>query len=163
MDLTQERLKSILCYDLETGVFTWRVDRQKGIGSIAGVLHKLGYWVISIDGVVHYAHRLAWLYETGDWPSCKLDHINLNRSDNRFENLREVTDSQSMMNRRGWSFDESKGATYNKESGLWKAQIWVNRTNHYLGSYETQEQAHAVYVKAARELHGEFCYTPLKE
>jgi hypothetical protein len=88
--LAAERLRERLRYDGGTGVFTRRVGSGHArAGEIAGSVHSTGYVRIGIDGGKYTAHRLAWLYVHGVWPSDQIDHINRNRSDNRIANLRE--------------------------------------------------------------------------
>lgn len=88
-DLTPERLRHLVRYDLKTGVFTWRVNRtaRAKAGSVAGTKNSLGYRQIGIDGHLHLAHRLAWLYVFGSHPKRRVLHINGVRDDNRFANL----------------------------------------------------------------------------
>jgi hypothetical protein len=161
-ELTQEYLKSILCYDPETGIFTWIEHRQgtKGIGSEAGTLRDNGYWVIGIDGKSYGAHRLAWFYETGKWPLEDVDHEDHNKINNKFSNLRLATRSQSQWNRKGNYSDETKGTTYDR--GYYIMRIMAKGIK-YQSCHKTQEEAHAAYVEASRRLHGEFCYTPFRE
>ena len=86
--LTQSRLKEVLSYDIESGVFTWAIDRPKAKkGKVAGSIDGHGYHIICIDAVRHSAHRLAWLYIYGYYPE-EVDHQNHVRSDNRLINLR---------------------------------------------------------------------------
>lgn len=92
--LTQEVLKSLLYYDPETGIFVWLVTRQRSpAGKEAGGYDEKGYRRICVNGTKVRAHRLAWLYMTGEWPEDQLDHINGLKDDNRFVNLREATNS----------------------------------------------------------------------
>jgi hypothetical protein len=86
--LTQERLKEVLNYDLETGIFTWAISRINAPrGKIAGSIDRNKYVIIVIDGVRYRAHRLAWFYVYGFYPE-EVDHQNHVRSDNRMLNLR---------------------------------------------------------------------------
>ncbi|PPS61017.1 HNH endonuclease signature motif containing protein [Pseudomonas sp. BRM28] len=97
--LTRERLREQLTYDRETGEFRWAVRKQKvKLGSVAGKVKKSGYVEIRIDLVSYQAHRLAWLYVTGQWPQGDIDHINRSPGDNRFVNLREASRSQNLCN-----------------------------------------------------------------
>jgi hypothetical protein len=90
--LTQQRLKEVLNYDAESGIFTWAVGRRKAAkGVVAGGFSDRGYLNICVDGVRYRAHRLAWLYMYGVYPK-QIDHLNHVRHDNRLINLRE-TDS----------------------------------------------------------------------
>ena len=99
-ELTQDYLKSILHYDPDTGIFRWAKRRATWIpaGTIAGSTCEKGYAIIVINYKIYRAHRLAWLYMTGSHPPEFIDHINLDRKDNRFCNLRLSTRAQNMQN-----------------------------------------------------------------
>ena len=166
--LSEERVLELLRYDPETGVFTWRVDRMSGqgrkvqakAGSVAGSADRLGYCCISIDRRIHKAHRLAFVFMTGSFPTTRcVDHVNGNPSDNRWANLREATPSQNQGNRRRSSCNSSgfKGVT--KGRYKWHSGIRVRSKNYHLGSFDTPEEAHEAYKKAAREMFGEFART----
>lgn len=97
--MDQEALKLLLTYNPETGEFT----RLKGTGkgAAAGTVTKgcidksNGYRRICVQGKQRYAHRVAWLYMTGQWPKDQIDHKNMDRSDNRFGNLRQANNSEN--------------------------------------------------------------------
>jgi hypothetical protein len=159
--LTAERLRDLLDYDPETGVFLWKKDgrgRTMRVGSVAGTMHSTGYTQINFGGEMWLAHRLAWLHVFGEWPREQIDHINGNRADNRIINLREATLSQNAANRKCRDDNASgfKGVSLNKSLGKWNAGIKVNGNMIRLGVFETPEQAHAAYCAAADKLHGEF-------
>jgi HNH endonuclease len=154
--LTQTRLKEILDYNPETGIFTRRL-KQTGVkqGKISGSLTKEGYLVTSIDSKLYSCHRLAWFYMIGTWPIGQIDHKNGNKSDNRINNLRDVSKQQNVENQR-------KAHKTNKSTkilGTWKngkkfaARISHNNTKLYLGTFLTVEEACAAYVAAKRLLH----------
>ncbi|WVS23993.1 hypothetical protein QkW1_70 [Ralstonia phage QkW1] len=154
MGLTQQRLKELLNYDPETGEFTWRFNR-KGVlaGCRAGTI-SYGYVSIRIDGVRLMAHRLAWLYMTGKWPADVIDHINLDKADNRFFNLHEATIQQNLVNQRGRSVSGLKGVV--KVKGRWRAVIHRDGKTRHIGYFDTAEGAHEAYAAEANKLHGEF-------
>ena len=77
--LTQERLKEVLHYDPETGIFMWLVapNGRIRVGMEAGSSHD-GYIGIKVDRILYKAHRLAWFYMTGEWPANDVDHWDRN-------------------------------------------------------------------------------------
>jgi hypothetical protein len=100
--MNQEKLKDLLFYEPQTGVFTWLKNRGGSAykGTTAGRLHPSGHRVIRVSITSYYAHRLAWLYVYGEMPSDILvDHINGKRDDNRIDNLRLATVKQNAENR----------------------------------------------------------------
>src|SRR4030095_16904952 len=124
--LTQERLKELLHYDPETGVFTNRVARGRLIvGVEAGCVTTGGYIKLSVCNKRYYGHRLAWLYVFGQWPNDELDHINLVTSDNRIANLREATKAQNNSNCsvRSHSKSGKKGVDFVQSTGKWRAKL----------------------------------------
>lgn len=151
-----EYLREILNYNWKTGIFRWAKPRPKiRVGAVAGHKHHKGHIEIEIDGRSYMAHRLAWLYIYSQWPRHQIDHKNLNRSDNRIKNLREATNGQNCANRRAFGRSGLKGASLHK-NWKWHASITHNKKCISLGYYDTAEEAHAVYVAKAKELHGEF-------
>lgn len=153
MALTAERLREVLRYEPETGVFI-RVDD----GRIAGGKTGTGYRLISVFGKQYYAHRLAWLYIVGEFPSLCIDHINGDRMDNRFSNLRIAEHRQNCANARRSSANTSglKGVSWSKAAGKWQANVKRDGVNIYLGLFKTREAAHAAYMDAAKQHFGEF-------
>lgn len=159
-ELTAERLREVLNYDPETGVFTWLIRSANciQIGDVAGGAVTSGHLMIRVDGVRYSAHRLAWLYVYGYWPTEQTDHVNGIRNDNRIANLREATRYENSQNRgitkgRG---PFSMGTSYRKDLQKWSSHIRVNKKLKSLGHYATQEEAHMAYVAAKLEYHT-FC------
>ena len=161
MELTQERLKEVLHYTPETGVFTWKVQKPFTAkrGSIAGHLSKNGYVTISIDSHIRLAHRLAWLYVYGEWPAFHIDHIDGNRSNNMIFNLRADPLRQNQQNRRCPSRNNTSGylgVCWSKSVKKWEAKITENGKRKVIGWYESPIDAHEAYLKTKREIHP-FC------
>lgn len=160
MTLTQDRLKTLLLYDQETGVFTNRITRSNAVvGEIAGYLHApSGYWHIMLDYRKYKAHRLVWLYRHGHWPRFQLDHINGNRGDNRLVNLRECTGSQNGMNAKLKTNNTSgyKGVYWDKANERWRPFVAVDGKNRFLGRFKCLQEAVIIREAAAREFYGEF-------
>jgi hypothetical protein len=166
--ISHEELKRVLDYNFITGVFRWKPRHELNVKpryklnvrtwSIAGTLNADGYITIKIFGKRYLAHRLAWLYMTGEWPRVVMDHINRRQTDNSWINLREATLSQNQCNRGLGKSNTSgyKGVRWNANNKKWYARICLNRKYHDLGAFDTAENAHAAYVAAAIVLHGEF-------
>lgn len=157
--LTHDRLIQVMEYDAKTGLFRWKIKLGKGhVGEVAGSPDNVGYIRIMIDGERFLAHRLAWFYVRREWPKHQIDHINVNNSDNRYENLREATQQQNQANR-GLQRNNStgyKGVSFNKRQNKFFARIKINNKLIHLGSYENAEEAHQAYAVAANDRFGDF-------
>ena len=134
--ITQKRLKEVVRYCPETGVFS-RNDGKK-----CGSLKPHGYIVIDIDAKRYYAHNLAFLYMTGNFPNGIADHLNHNRSDNRYLNLRDA-DYREQNTNRGKQSNNTSGHTgvHNAGDDKWVAQIKVGGKCIHLGIFKTIEEA----------------------
>ena len=162
--LSQARLKELLHYDPETGVFVWLVWRPNGVkvGDKAGIIHKdTGYLRIKIDSRYYVASRLAWLYMTGNFPAFRLDHEDMDKSNTRWRNLRPASPSQNGANRTAPRNNTSgyKGVHYapwRTSYKKWAAHIRVDGILKTLGHFAKPEEAHAAYVNAARTAFGAF-------
>lgn len=153
-----DRIKEVLDYNPETGVFTWKKHRKSNlVGSVAGCTSGKGYVRICVDFVSLKAHRIAWLFVYGEWPSGDVDHINGNKSDNRICNLRCVTRSENMQNlKRANKNNKSSGllgVTWSKSRSCFVAGIWLNGRRKHLGVFDDPQVAHQAYLNAKRGLH----------
>lgn len=156
-ELTLDRLKGLLRYDQPTGKFYWRETTRGTIADEeAGSVRQNGYRAITIDWKSYYAHRLVWLWETGNWPKYNVDHKNGNRDDNRVENLRDRTTSQNTHNTNKLGPRNTTGfrgvARYMDK---FIAQIMVDGERMAIGMFDTAEEAHEAYKKKHIELFGE--------
>lgn len=150
--LTQERLKELLRYDPLTGEFHWRSDRRGGArqGDLAGSTYADGYRKVRVDIRKYSAHHLAWFCVHGVWPAQCLDHRDGVRDNNRIANLRDATHAQNQQNR---AAKEGGQLGVRLKKGRWEAAISVAGCRHYLGRFDTEEQAGTAYLAAKRKLH----------
>jgi len=145
----------LLRYDPKTGVFIRlvRTSQRGPVGETVGYLSGNGYIKIGLLNRLYFAHRLAWLWMTGGWPS-KIDHRNGDGTDNRWSNLRLAVGSINNENLHRAHRDNQTGLLgVSPAEGKFKAGIQVNGLSRRLGTFSTPEEAHAVYLKAKRALH----------
>lgn len=143
-DLSAEHVRSLFRYDCETG----KVYRHDG--KEAGTTNGQGYRQISIKSKIYPTHRLAWLMAYGAWPSGDIDHINGDRQDNRLCNLRDVSHSRNLFNRRAHaSHNKARLLGVSPHKNKWRAHLG----KRYLGLFGTPEAAHAAYLTAKMEAH----------
>lgn len=156
---SQEVLKSLFDYFPETGLLI-RKDRTHWTskGQQCGHVNAAGYCVVGIGKPTYYAHRIIWKIVYDEEPDM-VDHKNNIGSDNRINNLRAATHTQNTWNGRGLrvlSGIGSKGVHFCHATQKWRAQIRHLGVRHHLGRFETEVEAHAAYVNAAKDLHGDF-------
>lgn len=183
MQYTQEQIKELLHYDPETGKFTWNeraenwfvaTDHNTAAGAckswnsswakkeaFTAVSH--GYKVGAIKNKLYRAHRLSFFYMKGYMPE-QVDHINGDRGDNRWENLRAVDNMENHRNLRKRSTNTSgvvgvifrpKGG-YGKKTDRYIANITVNYETKFLGCFDTLEEA----AKARKEAEIKYGFLP---
>jgi hypothetical protein len=153
---TPERVRELLDYDPETGIFRWRIDRAAmKAGDVAGGIGAAGYWMIGIDMCRMYGHVLAWMHLTGEHPPSLLDHEDTDRLNNRWTNIRAATHSQNSWNMKKPPRNTSgyKGVSKHTKNEKWCAFIRINGKSKYLGSFS---DPHDAYVSAAKDNFGEF-------
>jgi len=128
------------------------------IGQVAGRVDKDGYRRIVLKGRSYVASRIVWLVHNKKFPEGVIDHINNNVSDNRIENLRDVTVKQNSYNRRKPSTNTSgfKGVVFHKRDKKWQACIEANGKVKFLGYFDNPTAAHQAYCRAADEIHGPY-------
>lgn len=157
-DLSAEQARALRAYDPDTGVLTWKVDgaTHQQAGSVAGYRQLRGYVVVGFGYRLWAAHRLAWLIVTGEWPVGEIDHVDTDKSNNRWANLRDVPKSLNQANvpARRSNTSGFKGVSWNKSNRRWGAAIQKDGRQRHLGYFDTPEAAHAAYTKAANDLFG---------
>lgn len=171
--LTQQHLKEILHYDPETGIFTWLNRRRELFDTdkvfkiwntnyarkIAGSINSVsGYRLINISGIRHRAHRLAFLYVTGGFPENHVDHENHDRDDNRWINLKDVTQQENNKNSLRPKDNTSgfSGVHWFKAGNKWQTYINLNRKRVHLGYFADLDEA----IMARKEAEIKYGYHP---
>jgi hypothetical protein len=160
---TQKRLKELFDYDPPTGKLSIK-ERRRGVkqGQEAGCVHQHGYRIVKIDRTPYRAHRIIWKWMTGDDPKdYQIDHIDLDRSNNTWDNLRLATNQENRFNcpLRVDSTTGLKGVCWDKRARRFRSSIRLDGRLIYLGNFITDTEAHAAYCKAAAELHGQYART----
>lgn len=164
-EIPPEILRLRLRYDPHTGDLFWRCcdkmskrwnSRWAGKRAFTAKVH--GHFYGRLSGSNYYAHRVIWAMQTGAWPDETVDHINGDRSDNRWSNLRAATYAENGRNRGAQKNNTSgyKGVYFHKQSKKWHARIKAGSMNVSLGLHETAELASDKYRMATEEMHGEF-------
>lgn len=166
-DLSAEEVRNLLEYDPETGVFTWKERTRDSFQTArsfaiwntqfarrrAGTLGNCGYIGIKIDGSRYGAHRLAYVYMTGSWPTDQIDHIDHARANNRWSNLRPATNAENRKNLSIRSDNTSGvvGVYWQKDAGKWRAQIVSNGRHTSLGKFDSFDTAVSARLAAEVE------------
>lgn len=135
--MTKSMINEFLKYDPETGSIIWVKERKNiKIGDKAGWADSGGYNRISFFGKKYLAHRIAWYLYYKAWPTGIIDHINGIKTDNKINNLREVTYSQNAVNTEKTRNGKLPYVGYDKNKKLFYVRI----------SFKTEEEANS-FVK----------------
>jgi len=157
-DLSAESIREILEYDPDTGILRWKANSRYA-GKRAGRVGPSGAIQIGIDGALYLAHRLVWLIVTGQWPTALIDHVNHDRSDNRFANLREATVAENRHNLAGPAKGNRSGflgVCFRPHVGKWMAYIFLDGRMAWTYYTDTAEKAAAARRAVLPQFHGEF-------
>lgn len=159
LTINQQILKDILHYNQDTGIFTrkLRTSPRSDAGEIAGTITSWGYIQISVNNHLYRAHRLAFMYMTGEFP-VEVDHINHNAADNRWSNLRPATSliNSRNMSRRHDNKSGCSGVTWSNSHKKWKVKITVNYEPIHLGVFNSLFDA----VAARKSAENNFGFHP---
>lgn len=155
-----EELRALFSYDRESGIAVWKTRPSRAkikVGDEVKSKFSSGYLRVTIKGSTYRLHLVIWKMETGVDPVDEVDHLDLDKTNNRWGNLREATRSQNGMNIAITTRNTSgfKGVSQ-VPCGKWKASIRHKGKLIYLGHHDTREGAHAAYVAKSIELFGEF-------
>lgn len=150
-------LREQLHYDPETGIFTWKVSKSgPGIkpGREAGTTHVKGYRRITLCCKDYLAHHLAWLYMTGEWPpypDMVVDHINRDKADNRWSNLRLLTHGENQVNSE--RYGKARGVQQRGPNSF-RVRIAKGRERKHIGTFTSYDEAKAAYDAAFAKMYG---------
>lgn len=147
-------VRALFDYNPKTGELIWRRARPHvKAGTVAGTLNK-GYIQIGFCGELFRAHRLIWLYHYGKWPTQEIDHMNGIKTDNRIENLRDVSHHVNTINRKSFAKSGHLGVSL-CPGNRWRARIVDGYgTRHHLGYFNTREEAVEAFKTAHADIHG---------
>ena len=158
--LSSAELRNLVDYNSLTGEFRWLVSRTNRIriGILAAHPGKNKYLRVRIGEKLYLAHRLAWLYVTGEWPRGEIDHADRNPHNNAIANLRDTTPIQNKQNQSLRSDNTSgvKGVTWCEAKQKWQAQIVVNKKNKQLGRFDSFSLAVAARRSAEESQFGQY-------
>jgi hypothetical protein len=179
--LTQKLIKQLMHYDPHTGVCIWlprfpwmfsdtehfsaeticKQWNSRWAGKPAGTINPNGHLEAKVFRKSYKLHALIWLYQTGGWPSERINHENDCLTDNRWFNLRQGTYAQTSARRRTTSKSGTwlRGAYPTHRRGKakpWRASITIEGKRLHLGVYDTELEAHEAYLAAAQYYYGKF-------
>jgi len=151
------KLHGIFHYDAVSGNLLWKAHSRHN--SVAGSFTDDGRFIIRIRNKKYRRSHVVFAMHNGRWPKEQIDHINRVRNDDRIENLREATHAENSRNKvHRKSPAGLKGVTIINR-GRYLSSITLNKKTIRLGMFDTAQEAHEAYVRAAKELHGEFACT----
>lgn len=108
------------------------------------------------DKITANIHQLVW-DAFGNEP-CKegydIDHIDTNQKNNVITNLRLLRHRDNVYRSVKKKYGDLPGANYDKSRGNWRADISSGKKKKYLGSFNTEQEAHQAYLKARKEIYG---------
>jgi hypothetical protein len=169
-----EYLRECFSYDSETGELTWKrrprehfatqsgwkIFNRHYAGTCAGTINNLGYRHILVQGRHYTVHRIVWKLVTDEEPPEFLDHINGDKNNNSFTNLRPATRQEQRWNCPLQKNNRCGRRGVTARGKKWMARINVNGEKRCLGRFDTADAAAAAYESVAREIHGEFYREP---
>lgn len=162
--LTFERAHELLEYDEDTGHLYWRESRGRvRAGQRAGSVAAREHRQVRVDGRFYLESRVAWLMMTGAWPTHEIDHKDCDPSNNAWSNLRAATRAQNCWKhkrKRGSGPGSRPGTFWSERYQRWAVMLFVNKKVHWLGYFDTEDEANAAREAAAQRLRGEYYRPP---
>lgn len=173
---TAAYLRACFDYDPTTGVLRWKERPRKHFethhgwitfnakypGTIAGTANRFGHLSVLIGHCPYLAHRVIWKLMTGRKPPASIDHIDGDPANNAWSNLRRATRQKQRWNARAQKSISGYRCVYRNKK-KWQALIRLNGRNHSCGYFDTPEEASAAVEAFARDLHGEFYKSPVRD
>lgn len=160
--ITQAEIKERLNYNPKTGIFIWikpnPMAKKMKAGDVAGTKSKRdGYIRIKFNGKSYLAQRLAFLWMEGRFPKHQMDHDDRDRSNNKWDNLGELTLGKNLRNKSLYKNNSSgtNGIYFEEKSGKWRARIRVNNKMIHLGRFIEKDNA----IKARKEAELKYNFT----
>ena len=145
MALTHERVRQLFHYNPQTGVLKWKVSPRANVkvDQHAGSVDGNGRLMVQVDYTSYHSGRLIWFWMMGVWPVGMVDHKDRNPLNNRWSNLREVTQRVNAQNRSLNSNNKSgvRGVYWNNQMHKWHAQIAKDRKKIHLGLFDSFDDA----------------------
>lgn len=156
-ELTQGVLKTLISYDPATGALSWRMSRPGvPVGKKLGWLYKNGYLYAQVCGKRFLVHRLCFLYMMGSWPKEDIDHIDGDRTNNIWSNLREATRAQNLANRSANLNRDLPKNVYKQKNGKFRVHLKKDGIRQHVGYFTTLEEASRAAIKKQQEMFGEY-------
>lgn len=150
--MERSELLKLVTYNREEGKLYWwnppQPNTKRLMGKEAGTINVHGYSILMYRKKGYLIHRLIWLIEKGTWPKGVVDHINGIKTDNRIENLRDVTFTQNTRNTYRHRAGKLLGTGWHKNHKRWRAFMRVNGKQVHLGLYDSEQEAHRAYLRA---------------
>lgn len=144
-----------LTYNPHDGTFTWKVTRGKAVkGRPAGYVSKRGYIQIGVGRRLYLAHRLAWFFTYGGWPSKNVDHRDGDPTNNAISNLRLANQMENTNNSKLGKNNKSgyKGVCWDTRNRCWLAHLKHNYKHVLFKRFKKIGDA-VEAVESARKLH----------
>lgn len=153
-----ETLRQLFRYEAETGNLFWAIRKARATNLRRPIRSpdKDGYYRAKIDGSAFKVHRIIFALHHGFWPIGQVDHIDGNKANNRIQNLRECKAHQNSSNRKISKSNTTGFKGVSRYRNKFKAHIRHRGIGTHLGYFNSPEEAHAAYCKAARAIHGDF-------